>query len=343
VSGELVIAASATITAPEAPLSAAAWEAVKAGMPASTRRAYDDNVRWYREWCEDVGRPGLPASRDDLTEYATYVAYTLGWAPASIERARWAILKWHDFAAAPAPSTSGLVLVLKGYREALATANHPKARTVKATAAGRSTLAAMLAKTDRSKPAGCRDAAMLLIGFAFGGRRSEIASLDIGQSFEFRPEGVQVKVYRRKIRKMDDPVVKYQPTADLCPVRALEAWLAMLAAAGRTSGPVFIRVDQHGNFAPPITRNGVPIGDPSGRMTGQAVAQVIKRRALAAGLKGKWSGHSVRRGLATALHEAKKTRRTIERQGGWGADSKAVAGYIDDADRWLDDVLEGVL
>lgn len=321
-------------------LSPAALAAFDAGTPASTRRAYNEDVALFRTWCAESGHVAMPASADTLTEFATHLT-KLHQAPGTIERARWAILKWHEFAGLPRPSTLGLVGVLRGYREHLATTKDPKATPRKATAATRDSLAAMLTKTDRAEPAGCRDAAIILGGFSFGGRRSEIASLDIA-SIELRDQAMQVSVYRKKTRKMDDPVVHRQPVAELCPVRAVSAWMEMLAAHGRTAGPLFVRVDRHGNIAPAIIRGGVPIGDPDGRMTGQAVAQAIQRRARAAGLGGHWSGHSVRRGLATEMHKAGKGRRAIERQGGWSEDSRAVAGYIDDADRWLEDVLEGV-
>jgi site-specific recombinase XerD len=323
-------------------LSPAARAAVVAGMPAETQRAYRGDVRRFEQWCRDAGQPCLPADADTLAEYASHLAYDLGRSPVTLERARWAILKWHELAGMPAPGTAGLVSVLRGYREHLATTHSPKASPVRATAASRDTLAVMLGLIDRDTLAGCRDAAILLGGFSFGGRRSEISSLNIS-SIEHRAEGMQITVYRKKTRKMDDPVVKYRPGAALCPVRAVVAWTQVLASGGRTAGPMFVRIDRHGTLAPQLTRNGVPIGSSDGRMTGQAIADVIRRRALAAGLGGKWSGHSVRRGLATEMHRAGAERRAIERQGGWSENSRAVAGYIDDADRWLDDVLEGVL
>jgi site-specific recombinase XerD len=334
-------------------LSPAALAAVEAGMPETTRRAYHEDVQRFREWCAEHGHPGLPTDGNTLTEYAAYLTRTPATAgrsptrtrprsPAAIERARWAIVKWHKLAEIPPPSTEGLVAVLKGYREQLALAKSPAAAPRKASAAGRDPLAAMLAAMDRDTLAGCRDAAILLGGFAIGARRGELAGLDI-PDVDLRDDGMQVSVYRQKTRQLHDPVVKYRPDQSLCPVRAVAAWIGALAAAGRTTGPLFPRIDKHGHLAHPVTRNGVLIGDPTGRMTGQAVAQVIQRRALAAGLGGKWSGHSLRRGLATEMHRGKQDRRLIERQGGWTAGSSAVSGYIDDADRWLVDVLEGVL
>jgi len=311
-------------------------------MPESTRRAYREDVERFRDWCRRTGRPGLPADRETLTEYATHVAYDLHWAPVSVERARWALLKWHSLAGLPLPSTEGLVDVLKGYRDHLAQSKSPKAKPRKATPASRETLTAMLGTLDRTAVAGKRNAAILLLGFSIAGRRGEIASIDIGD-LDMQDRGIQVTVYRQKIRKMDEPVVHYQPDKSLCPVRATEEWVQALAGLGRSSGPLFVRVNRHGQVAPPLTRNGAPIGDPAGRMTGQAIAQVIQRSALAAGLGGKWSGHTLRRGFVTSAHEAGIERRAIERQGGWMAGSRAVSGYIEDADRWLYDVLEGVL
>lgn len=323
-------------------LSPAARAAVAAGMPETTRRAYRENVKLFEDWCAETGRDGLPTDGGVLTEYATFRAYISGWAPGSVESARWAIVKWHSLAGHPPPSTEGLVSVLKGYRAHLAQTKDPKASPRKATAASRKMLVSMLAALDRSTPAGKRDAAIILLGFAIGGRRSEIASLDVGD-LDFQERGLQVSVYRKKTRRLDDPVVQYRPDKAICPVQAALAWTSVLAANGRTSGPLFVRINRHGHLAHQLTRDGVPIGDPGGRMTGQAVADVIRRCAITAGLSGRWSGHSLRRGLATSMRQAGADRRLIERQGGWEAGSRAVSGYIEDADRWLYDVLDGVL
>ncbi len=300
-------------TAPGSPpalagLSGRAREAAAAGMPASTRRAYREDVARFLAWCAAAGFPGLPADSGVLTEYAAHAAYDLGWSPSYIERSRWAILKWHSLAGFPPPAADGLTAVLKGYHAALAMAKDPRAAPRKATPAGKETLRVMLATLDRSSPSGCRDAFILLGGFAIAGRRGEIASLDI-PSIEFAARGMQVSVYRQKTRQLDNPVVHYRPDEDLCPVRAAGRWMAMLAAAGRVSGPLCVRIDRHGNLAPSMRRSGAAIGAADGRMSGQAVGQVISRCAGAAGLAGRWTGHSLRRGLATQAHGAGRSRR----------------------------------
>ena len=322
-------------------LTPQARAAIAAGMPANTGRAYRSAIDIYIRWCNETGLGSLPATAEHLAEYATW-CIGRGLSPVTIESARWAIVKWHKLAGHPEPATAGLVAALSGYREQLGKSNDPKATPRKAIAAAPDALAAVLAAIDRGTPAGQRDAAIILIGFGIGGRRSEIAGLGIG-SLSILDAGMQVRVYRQKIKKTDDPVIRRRTLAALCPVRAAEEWTATLAAHGRASGPLFIRIDRHGNLGGPVIRDGREIGDPSGRMTGQAVGDVIACRARAAGLSGKWSGHSLRRGLATEMYKAGADRRLIERQGGWSPGSAAVSGYIEDAERWEYDALKGVL
>lgn len=323
-------------------LSPRAAAAVAAGVPDSTRRAAASNVAQFEAWCRETGHQPVPCSPDTLTEYGTFLAYALGMKPGSIERARWAILRAHRLAGVTPPPTEGLTAVLRGYRARLAASHDPRSLPRQATPLTRSAMAAIFTAMDMTKNAGIRDKAMILTGFAVGARRSELAGLDIG-SVEFRPEGMQVRVYRAKTRTMTTPVVKYRENPGLCPVRALQAWLAVLAAHGRTSGPLFLRIDRHDNLAPVIIRAGKPIGDQGGRMNGQSISNRLRLRATAAGLPGNWSGHSGRRGVATEMHRAGKKREDIESRGGWAPGSTAVAGYIEEVEQWMGDALAGVL
>jgi integrase len=68
-------------------------------------------------------------------------------------------------------------------------------------------------------------------------------------------------------------------------VRALKAWLE---AAGIESGPLFRRVDKHGNVGPNPLRPG-------------AVAEIVKQAVEAVGFDpSEFAGHSLRAGLATS-------------------------------------------
>lgn len=123
---------------------------------------------------------------------------------------------------------------------------------------------------------------------------------------------------------------------------AVRALLAAMADAGRTSGPLLVRIDRHGRIAPPMMREGLPIGDPLGRMTPDAAADVITRIAQAAGLEGRWIGHSLRRGFATATRRAGANLERIGRHGGWADGSRALLGYLEEGDRWIDNPVTGL-
>jgi hypothetical protein len=84
------------------------------------------------------------------------------------------------------------------------------------------------------------------------------------------------------------------------------------------------------------------LADPSGRMTPETAADVIASLADAAKLEDKWSGHSLRRGFATAARRAGHDQIRIGRTGGWADGSKALAGYMEDGDRVTDSPLIGI-
>jgi integrase len=158
---------------------------------------------------------------------------------------------------------------------------------------------------------GLRDRAILLIGFAGGLRRSEITGLDCGPDqtqegagwVEFLDQGVVIRL-RGKTGWREVEIGR--GSSDLtCPVVALQTWLKLARIA---HGPLFRR----------IARGGKHAG--SDRLTDRHVARLVKRTALAAGVRGdlpeaeqrqRFSGHSLRAGLATA---AEVDERHVQKQ-----------------------------
>jgi hypothetical protein len=115
---------------------------------------------------------------------------------------------------------------------------------------------------------GCRDRALLLIGFAAGLRGAELASLEISQRkgaagwIEQMPDGFAIRLAFSKTDQeaIGDTVgVPYGASVDFCPVRAYRGWLEK---SGITGGPVFRRqapasVCGHaGHIAPSGERRG---------------------------------------------------------------------------------------
>lgn len=329
------------------PLSAAAREALDAGTADSTRRAYASDWQEFTDWCASNGHAPLPATPETVVEYVAALTTTprprtgRPYSPSSIERAVAAIRTAHAAANVAPPSTKGARVVLRGYRDRLAKAKDPAAKPRKAQPAVPSALRAMLATLDRTTLIGKRDAALLLLGYASAARVSELVALDLADAPETE-QGIEANLYRKKIKAFTDTAIPYGSNPATCPVRAVRALREAMAEAGRTKGPLFVRIDRHGRIAPPMVRRGQPIGDPSGRLSAQAAAQIVERAAAAAGLEGHWSGHSLRRGFATAARKARHDLVRIGRHGGWADGSRALLGYFEDSDRWEDNPVAGL-
>jgi integrase len=164
---------------------------------------------------------------------------------------------------------------------------------------------------------GIRDRALLLAGFAGAFRRSELVGLN-REDIDFTADGLVVTLRKSKTdqdgqgRKVGLP---YGSNPDTCPVRSLRAWLD---ASGIAAGPLFRRVNRHGQLL-------------AQRMSGAAVALVVKRHAAAAGLDAaKYSGHSLRAGLATSAAIAGASDRSIMAQTGHRS-VNMVRRYVRDA------------
>ena len=132
---------------------------------------------------------------------------------------------------------------------------------------------------------------VLFLGFARGLRRSEIAGLD--------PVALRGKTGWREVE------IGRGSSDATCPVFALETWLRFARIA---HGPLFRRVIGQGKT--------VAVD----RLNDQEVARLVKRTALAAGVRGdlsegergqKFSGHSLRAGLASS---AEVDERYVQKQ-----------------------------
>ncbi|MFB6776471.1 tyrosine-type recombinase/integrase [Streptomyces sp. NPDC056352] len=328
-------------------LSPEAREALAAGRADSTRRAYAEDRKAYLAWCAERSERPLPATQNLLIEYATHLTLTprprtgKPSAPSSIERMLSAITTMHAELNLPKPETKGARVVIAGYKDKRAKAKGPDARQRQAKAAVPTALRQMLAALDRDTLIGKRDAAMLLLGYAGATRSSELVGLDIGDLVECE-EGFMVQIYRVKMKEFTDTAVPYGKNPGTCPVRAVRVLVSAMREAGRSQGPLFVRIDRHGRIAPPMMRHGKPIGDPSGRLTPDAASDVIERLADAAGLEGRWRGHSLRRGFATAAVQGGATMLRTARQGGWADNSTSLARYYEAGDPWEDNPVTGL-
>jgi integrase len=295
-------------------LAGQARDYLRQSKAPNTRRAYRADWAHFESWCRAAGRTSLPASEDTLMLYFSALAVVSK--VSTIERRLAALSQAHQ-ACGFDGSIRGATLraLLAGIRRAKGTAPETKAPLLA------DELRTVLGQIPQD-PRGLRDRALLLLGFAGGFRRSELVAVDAADVV-FSSEGVAVTLRRSKTdpegqgRKIGIPRGARPET---CPVRALAAWLA---SAAITSGPLFR----------PVGRRGQP-GER--RLSDRSVALIVKQRVRAAGLDPlRYSGHSLRAGLATSAARNGASERSIMNQTGHRSIAM-VRRYIREADLFHD-------
>lgn len=313
-SGAMVTAGAAALPAAAhlAALAGRARDYVEAASSANTRRAYASDWKHFLAWCR---RQQLEPLLPDPQIVGLYITACASGSVATGGRANSVSTIERRLSALTSNYTQrGLVLdrkdrhiatVLLGIRN-----THGKPPEQKEAVLPEDLLA-MLETLDRGSLRGLRDRAMLLLGFAGGLRRSEIVGLDVGVDqtedgrgwIEILQKGMIVSL--RGKTGWREVEIGRGSSDNTCPVVALEIWLKL----GRVAhGPLFRRVTGEGKSVGPE------------RLRDQEVARLVKRTALAAGIRGdlseaargdKFAGHSLRAGLASS---AEVDERYVQKQ-----------------------------
>ena len=284
---------------------AAAQAFQRMAKSANTRSAYRSAVRAWCDWCARRGLPALPACGPDVAAFLA-AERRRGMTPNTIDLRRAAIRYLHRAASCPVPTDDACVSeTVAGIRRDAAAKGEAPEKKVAATATIIQQLLTPIADDLRGK----RDRALILVGFAGALRRSELASIRVDR-LEKTDRGMRLTLPQTKGSQTDAVVVPlpYGQT-ELCPVRALTAWLT---AVGITDGPVFRRIWQprhaRQDGPPPLPRIGMDA------ITPRAIADMIQARAMAAGFgRRDLAGHSLKRGALTTgmergIHPAKLKR-----------------------------------
>ncbi|MER9594135.1 site-specific integrase [Mesorhizobium sp. M0244] len=283
---------------------------VEAASSANTRRAYAADWKHFCAWARRQNIEVLPPDPQTVGLYIAAQASGSGRdkkSVATIER-RLSSLSW-NYTQRGQPldrKDRHIATVLAGIRNTHASPPLQKEAILP------EDLIAMLETLDRGTLRGLRDRAMLLIGFAGGLRRSEIVGLDLGRDqtedgrgwVEIFPDKGVLVTLRGKTGWREVEIGRGSSDTT-CPVVALQTWLKLARIA---HGPLFRRV----------TGQGKAVG--AERLNDQEVARLVKRAALAAGVRGdlsegergqKFSGHSLRAGLASS---AEVDERYVQKQ-----------------------------
>ena len=274
---------------------------------ANTWKAYQADLRDFATWCRGHTVASLPAMPETVAAYIAYLAPLCK--VSTVQRRLSAINQQHAAAGYDSPIRSATVrLTMQGIKR-----THAPQQTVRKVRPAVTGFIYRLVDPLGTSLIDVRDRALILLGFAGAFRRSELVQLRLADITETE-DGLRVMLRQSKTDQEGEGFSKgipYGHEHKTCPVRAWQAWKA---TAGITDGLAFRSVTRHGELGTSLS--------------GQAVADLIKRRARAAGLEyNDYSGHSLRAGLATAAAQAGASERSIAKQTGHKS-LPVLRGYI---------------
>jgi site-specific recombinase XerD len=294
------LAVVSTESAPSDSLTAAieaAQRYVDMAMSKSTFKAYKSDFAHFHEWCRRERLPSLPAKPSTVGAYCASMAQS-GHKISTITRRLAAIAMLHRDRDFPSPTSLKFPKVgdvIRGIKREKGT--RPEQKRALTTDEIQKMVTAL-----PNTPHGLRDRALLLIGFAGGFRRSELAAIDFADVND-TDDGLTILIRRSKNdqegegRKIG---IAYGSDPKTCPVRAWRKWIA---AAQITEGPVFRHFHNKTMGAKAITD--------------RVVALTIKKAAERVGLDAQsLAGHSLRSGLATTAARNGASEASIMKQTG---------------------------
>lgn len=259
---------------------------LNAAARANTRRSYASAIQHFEiEW-----GGLLPATIDSVARYLA--AYAESLSLNTLKHRLAALSRWHQDHGFPDPTKAPKIRqLLKGIRT-LHPAQEKRAKPLEleilrgvadwltsatAAAISRGDLTSALRHT--------RDQALVLLGFWRGFRSDELANLRI-EFIEIKPgEGLTCFLPRSKgDRNLEGRSYACPALSRLCPVEAVEDWLALSKLTG---GPLFRKVDRWGHLS-------------EVELTPSSIIPMLRKLLSRAGVADAetFSSHSLRRGFA---------------------------------------------
>jgi len=253
----------------------AAYE--QAALSPNTQRAYNSMWKKFELWCLENRCSSLPASTETIALYLGSLGGQVSFS--TLDSTIAAIEKIHEQRGAVVSGNSSLY---RRVRRGIRRTHKENQSTRQAKALSVEDLSGVIKEMSGTLKE-LRDRAMLTISFFGALRRSETVSLDVG-NVEVSEKGLTITLLQSKT---SDTAVKLYlaPVCDedICPVRAFKDWIKM---SGISSGPLFRPIAKGNKLR-------------SERLSGHTVAILMKEY-----FGDEYSGHSLRRGLATSAAEA---------------------------------------
>jgi site-specific recombinase XerD len=276
---------------------AAAQRFVDMAMSKSTVKAYTSDFAHFEAWCRAQRLPSLPAKPSTVGLYLASMAES-GYKISTIARRLAAIALLHRDRNLPSPASLKFPAVggvIRGIQREKGV--RPDQKRALTTDELRKMVTAL-----PNTPLGLRNRALLLIGFAGGFRRSELARIDF-EGVKDTEDGLRILIRSSKTDQEGEGRwigIAYGSNPATCPVRAYRKWIG---AAQIREGPVF----RHFHNRTMGTK----------AITGRVVALTIKKAAERVGIEAQsLAGHSLRSGLATTAARNGASEASIMKQTG---------------------------
>ena len=259
-------------------LTPAASKLAGASLAENTRRAYQSALNRIQGYLQEQGQDLTALHDSQLAEYLTAL-HESGSSPASATLACAAVRFLAKATGQPSPVGPLSGRVLAGIRRQGKDRGRGQVQGLQWSQAD---TAAALASSGGQDLAGLRDAALIALMSDCLLRVSEAVALEV-DDLQIETNGTgRLTVRQSKTDQEGAGAVLFAGAPTISRVRA---WMK---AAAIESGPLFRRVRRWGIVgAAPLST--------------QAVRSIIKRRATAADLQGRFSGHSLRVGSAQSL------------------------------------------
>ncbi len=280
---------------------------IQNSLSKNSRIALEADLKHFENWGGSV-----PSTVEQMIEYVLYHEgkYTV----ATLKRRLASLSKLHNIRGYNNPISSEMVkMAVKGF-----TREHGKPQYQVKPLLKEDLIHVLNFIPDTTK--GKRDTALLLLGFSAALRRSELCRIKCSD-LEFTDRGLVLTLTKSKTdqtgqgRKIGIPYGR----GNVCPVQAVKDWQATLG--GREY------------LFPAITKGG-NIRD--GHISDRAIADIIKHYAKKSGLNyQRYSGHSLRAGLATSAAMCGVSSHKIRQQTGHKSDTM-LSRYIRDGDLFTD-------
>ena len=263
----------------------------------NTRKAYTSDWKQFARWCNERDFRVCPAEVETVALYVADCADTKK--VSSLERSLSAISQIHKMRGHESPALTSKEPLGSVWQGIVRDKGRSKRKVAPLLTEDVKRIIDGLSREDEAFTIkASRNRALLLVGFAGGLRRSEIADLTV-EDITFGPDGMRVYIRKSKTDQEQRGHAKgivYAETPLYCPVRSLKSWLQRTEIE---EGPLFRGVDRWGNVS-------------AKAMHHQSVSDLIKDLAAESGLeRSMYSGHSLRAGFTTQAARAGVPERII--------------------------------